>query len=419
MINIASGNIRGITISIGGDTTGLEQALNRVNTESKSLQNELKAVERGLRFDPGNVELVRQRQELLTQSISDTSQRLEILRNAQAQVQRQYDAGEIPVEQYRAFQRELQTTEGNLNRLQNSLNAIDGEQERLGQSTRDLQTLFDATGTSINDFSSALGTRLTNAIRDGSASADQLDRAIRIVGQNSLGASTDVDQLRRTLRQIDDGGSIQQVRQDLSRLAQDANDAGDAVNGFGDQLTQVAGGLAAGGGIAGIISQALDVSTLDTKIDITLALDDEGRESVREATKIVQAYGLDAEEALEGIRRQYALNTEASNEANNATIKAAGAIAAAYADIDFKELIQETNEISAAFKISDDQALGLVNNLLRIGFPPDQLDIISEYGSQLARAGFTAEQIQATFAAGVDTGTYNIDILLDKHTCPV
>lgn len=416
---MASGNIRGITIELSGDTTNLESALNRVNTESKSLQSELKAVERGLKFDPGNVELVRQRQELLTQSISDTSERLGILRAAQAQVQQQYDSGEIPIDQYRAFQRELQVTEGNLNRLQNSLSSIDAEQDRLGESTRALGTLFEATGTNINDFSSALGSRLTNAIRNGSASADQLDRAIRIVGQQALGASTDVDQLRTALRQIDDGGSIQDVRRELSQVASEANEAGDAVNGFGDQLTQVAGGLAAGGGIAGIISQALDVSTLDTKIDITLALDDEGRAAVREATNLLNAYGVEGEEALEGIRRQYALNTDASNEANNATIKAAGAISAAYSDIDFKELIQETNEISAAFKITDDEALGLVNNLLRVGFPPDQLDIISEYGSQLARAGFTAEQIQATFAAGVDTGTYNIDILLDKHTCPV
>lgn len=410
---MASGNIRGLTIEIGGDTTGLEQALGRVNTESKSLQNELKAVERGLKFDPGNVELVRQRQELLTQSISDTSQRLDILRTAQAQVQRQYDAGEIPVEQYRSFQRELQVTEGNLNRLQNSLSSIDAEQDRLGESTRALGTLFDATGTNVNDFASALGSRLTSAIRDGSASADQLDRAIRIVGQQALGASTDVDQLRTALRQIDDGGSIQDVRRELSQVANEANEAGDAVNGFGDQLTQVAGGLAAGGGIASIISQALDISSLDTKIDITLDVPEESRESVRQAIVGLQAYGVEGEEALEGVRRQFVLNKDATDEANAATVRYAGAIANAYSDIDFKELIQETNEISSIFGITADESLGLVNNLLRVGFPPDQLDIISEYGDQLIRAGYSAEEIQQIFAAGVDTGTYNIDQLLD------
>ena len=48
-----------------------------------------------------------------------------------------------------------------------------------------------------------------------------------------------------------------------------------------------------------------------------------------------------------------------------------------------------------------------------MGFPPEQLDIIAEYGSQLTRAGFKAEEVQAIMEAGVETGSWNIDNLLD------
>ena len=98
-----AGNIRGITIDIGGNTQGLDKALQGVNKQTKSLQSELKAVERGLKLDPGNVELVRQKQELLTASISTTSERLQVLKGAQAQVQAQFDSGDLGVEEYRAF----------------------------------------------------------------------------------------------------------------------------------------------------------------------------------------------------------------------------------------------------------------------------------------------------------------------------
>lgn len=76
-------------------------------------------------------------------------------------------------------------------------------------------------------------------------------------------------------------------------------------------------------------------------------------------------------------------------------------------------MIQETNEISKALKISNEDALALTNSLLKAGFPPEQLDIIAEYGTQLQMAGYNAEEIQAIMSAGVDTGTWNIDNLLD------
>ena len=410
---MANKGIKGITIEIGGDTKGLNKALESVNKQSKDLQSELKDVERGLKLDPGNVELIRQKQELLTASIASTSDKLDVLRTAQSQVQAQFERNEIGVEQYRAFQRELQQTEGEMNRLQSQLGSLGAEQDRLSQTTRQLGTFFEATGTDVEQFSGTLGTRLTQAIRDGSASADQMERALRLMGRQALGASVDIDQMREALRNADNGANLEEIRQDLSRITSEANTAEDAVNGFGQELSGVIGGLAAGGGIAGVVTKALDTASLDTKIDIAFNVPEESKQAILEAIKSVDKYGVENEEALEGVRRQWALNKDASDEVNASIVAGAGVITKAYAGIDFIELIQETNEISKKFGITDKAALGLVNSLLKVGFPPEQLDIISEYGNQLAMAGFNAEEIQALMAAGVETGTWNIDNLLD------
>ncbi|MEK3955369.1 phage tail protein [Psychrobacillus sp. FSL K6-1464] len=410
---MANKGIKGITIEIGGDTKALNKALEGVNNQSKSLQDELKAVERGLKFDPGNVELVRQKQELLTASIASTSDKLDVLRTAQSQVQAQFERNEIGVEQYRAFRRELQQTEGELNRLQGQLGSLGAEQDRLSQTTRQLGTFFEATGTDVEQFSGTLGTRLTQAIRDGSASADQMERALRLMGQQALGAGIDVDQLREALRNADNGANLDEIRQDLARITEESNAAEDAVNGFGQELTSVIGGLVAGGGIEGVVSAALDTSSLDTKIDISFNVPEESKQSILGAIKSIDKYGVEGEEALEGVRRQWALNKDASDATNASIVEGAGVIAKTYAGIDFIELIQEVNEIASALEISNEEALYLTNSLLKFGFPPEQLDTIAEYGLQMKDIGYNTAQIQAIFENGVDLKTWNIDNLND------
>lgn len=405
--------IKGIVIEIGGDTKGLNKALDGVNRQSKDLQDELKAVERSLKLDPGNIELVRQKQELLTTSIAQTSEKLDVLRTAQSQVQAQFERNEIGVEQYRAFQRELQQTEGEMSRLQSQLGSLGVEQDRLSQTTRQLGTFFEATGTDVEQFSGTLGTRLTQAIRDGSASADQMERALRLMGRQALGAGADIDQLREALRNADNGANLDEIRQDLARITDEANTAEESVNGFGQELSSVIGGLAAGGGIAGVVTAALDTSSLDTKIDIAFEVPEESKESVRQAIKGVEKYGVDGEEALEGVRRQWALNKDASDETNAAVVEAAGVVAKTYAGIDFTELIQETNELAAALEISNEDAIAMTNSLLKFGFPPEQLDILAEYGLQMKEVGFSTAEIQAIFEKGVDLKSWNVDNLND------
>ena len=111
--------IKGITVEIGGDTTKLSKALEGVNKTIKNTQTQLKDVEKLLKLDPTNTELLSQKQRLLADSITATKDKLATLKTAAEQANQALANGEISQEQYDALQREIVETENELQRLQN------------------------------------------------------------------------------------------------------------------------------------------------------------------------------------------------------------------------------------------------------------------------------------------------------------
>ncbi|MGS0745555.1 phage tail tape measure protein [Syntrophomonas erecta subsp. sporosyntropha] len=128
-----AGKIKGITIEIGGNTQPLNKALEEVNRKSRDIQKELKQVDRLLKFNPGNTELLAQKQKLLGDQVKATKEKLDTLRAAQAQVTEQFKKGEIGEEQYRAFQRELVKTESQLKHFEQQLKSTGMTAEQLGK----------------------------------------------------------------------------------------------------------------------------------------------------------------------------------------------------------------------------------------------------------------------------------------------
>ncbi len=114
---MANNKIKGITIEIGGDATKLGKALEETEKKSKDLQKELKGVNTLLKYDPKNITLLKQKQDLLNKSISECREKLSVLKDAQIQVQEQFEKGDITEEQYRNFQREIVATEQKLKSL--------------------------------------------------------------------------------------------------------------------------------------------------------------------------------------------------------------------------------------------------------------------------------------------------------------
>ena len=110
--------IKGITVEIGGDTTGLDKALKSVNSTIKSTQSSLKDVNRLLKLDPSNTELLSQKQKLLKDAVGATKEKLDALKTAQEQAKQQLENGDLGQDKYDALQREIIETEQELRRLQ-------------------------------------------------------------------------------------------------------------------------------------------------------------------------------------------------------------------------------------------------------------------------------------------------------------
>lgn len=144
--------IQGITVEIGGDTQGLSKALSGVNKEIRTTQSQLKDVERLLKIDPGNTELLRQKYELLNDSIDSTEEKLDALKKAEKQVQQQFERGEVSQDQYNGLQREIIATEQALGRLQDEAKdtqrRIDGIDE---DPVEDVKKAADDAGDALKD----------------------------------------------------------------------------------------------------------------------------------------------------------------------------------------------------------------------------------------------------------------------------
>jgi phage-related minor tail protein len=406
--------IKGITVKIGGDTEGLDKALKGVNKTSSNLQKELRDVQKLLKFDPNNAELLAQKQKLLNEQIENSQEKLKQLKSVQQDVQQQFERGDLGADQYRAFQRELQDTESYIRNTQNALQDMQDAEKESEKRTKELKDLFEITGGSIEEFADVIGSRTVRAIQQGTASAKDLDRAFDKVAKASLGAKTDVDKVKTALQQLDQGeSSIKDVRKQLQKLSKDAEESEQSVKDLGGELTNLVAGAGAGAGIGAIFEKSMDMSDLDTTIEISMDVPEESKQAVKDSVKAVSGYIEDTDTALEGVRKQFQLNADLTDEQNQRIVKSAGTISKAYSEVDFTELIQETYEMKENMGLTQDEALGLTKSLLDVGFPPDQLDLISEYGGQLSRAGYSAEEIQGIMSAGIETGTWNIDNLLD------
>ena len=206
----SAGKIKGITIVLDGDTTKLGKALSNVTHDSVKLHKELKEVERALKFEPGNTELIAQKQKILAENIELTTQRLKKLKDAQAQVEAQFKRGDISAEQYRAFRREVVLTESALKKLKQKLSDVGGGTNGLDK----LKNKLKQVGTAAKE----VGKEISGALSTGAAATTAA------VGGLTVG--------------------MQDLNQDLARLKTNASMAGNDLKLVEDafmKITQVTG----------------------------------------------------------------------------------------------------------------------------------------------------------------------------------
>lgn len=140
---MAASRIKGITVEIGGDTTKLQTALKGVNTSIKDTQSQLKDVEKLLKMDPGNTDLLAQKQKLLSQAVEETKTKLGTLKTAAEQANTALANGDISQEQYDALQREILETENDLKKLETQAKQSETALQKIAAAGEKLKTTGD------------------------------------------------------------------------------------------------------------------------------------------------------------------------------------------------------------------------------------------------------------------------------------
>ena len=198
---MAANRIKGITIEIGGDTTKLQTALKGVNTQVKSTQQQLKDVEKLLKLDPGNTELLAQKHRLLGEAVAATKEKLETLKTAAEQANTALVNGEISKEQYDALQREIIETENDLKKLEEQANQSATAMQKIAADGEKLKTMGDNVTEVGKKFLpvtagvTALGTAAVKTAAD-------FDSAMSKVAAVSGATGEDFDKLKAKAREM-------------------------------------------------------------------------------------------------------------------------------------------------------------------------------------------------------------------------
>ena len=197
-----AGRIKGITVEINGDTTKLSKAIEGVNKNIKNTQTQLKDVEKLLKLDPTNTELLSQKHKLLADAVKATKEKLETLKTAAEQANQALANGDISQEQYDALQREIIETEQELQNLQREADAANTALVKLGQAGEMLENL----GNKIADVGETLTTHVTiPVLAAGTAAvktASDFDTAMSKVAAVSGATGDELDSLRDKAREM-------------------------------------------------------------------------------------------------------------------------------------------------------------------------------------------------------------------------
>lgn len=172
---MASNTIKGLTVEIGGDTTKLGKAIKDVEAKSRSLSKELGDINKLLKLDPGNMDLLAQKQKVLGEAAEAAAKKLETLKEAEQQVQKQFERGDVSEEQLRALQREIVATENKMKGYQKAAQQTAQEIERLGNGAEEAGDDLGETGDEAK--------KSANKVEDFADAADNAEKSSGSLGK--------------------------------------------------------------------------------------------------------------------------------------------------------------------------------------------------------------------------------------------
>ncbi len=344
-------NIRGITIEIGGDTTKLGKALENSEKKSRSLQTELRAIQQSLKFNPDNVEMLTQKQEVLSQAIAETSDKLDTLKEAEKQVIKQFERGEVAEEQVRALQREILKTENQLESMSDDLRSTSQLMEDIADGTREAEQRtaeyrerLDEANQELEEFKGKAGetfdTLKTGALALGTATIATAGYALNL--------STEFDKAFNTLK-TQTGASAEEM--------DSLNESMENIykSNLGESIEDV----------------AISMATVKTQTKLTGS---ELENTTKHAILMRDVFGFEVNESIRAV-----------------------------------------NSLMNQFGITSDEAYTLIAQGAQNGLDQngDLLDTINEYAVQFKGAGYDAEDMFNMLVNGAESGTWSVDKLGD------
>lgn len=350
--------IQGINITIGADVQPLNKALESVNKNSKNIQSELKQVEKLLKLDPTNTTLLAQKQDLLTKAIDNTKDKLDTLKEAEKQVQLQFERGEVGEEQYRALQREVISTEQSLKGLGTELDNVRNSARNLSNASGDARDFGKAVSDTSGDVEE-LGNKTDNASKKALSFGDVLsanmisDVAVDLLKQFASALADLSIQLDSASGKIQ--GSLGLTAKEAEKLTQVAQDVW--ADGFGEDVTDVTENLAIVRQSLGDMSDVELQNILEKAYIISDVFGADVPESIRAVKTLMQNFGITSEEAFDLI------------------------------------------------------TIGYQNGL---NFSDEFIDTINEYSVQFSNMGLSAEDAFALLKQGVDNGALSLDKVADS-----
>ena len=422
----AGRNIKGITVEIGGDTTGLQKALSDVNGKIKNTQAQLKDVNNLLKLDPSNTVLVAQKQELLKEAIANTTEKLDSLEAAQKDVTAALEAGKIGQEQYMAFQREVEETRTTLGRYETELAGLNTEQDRLATNTDRLNKLFEATGTNVDDYADVLGSRLVTAIKNGSATSDQLRMVIEKIGKSATDGKADIKQLTAALDTVDDGQAIQSLIQELRDAGTQADNTSEQLDEMGQTLT---GGVlieaaeqlsAVGDKITELGEKAKDAfaETQDATVKASTYFGETGEAAEQTAGIIKEVYAEGVGDSMDAVSNAVITvkkNLKDLDETELTHITEQAITLDELYGIDMNETLRGVNSLMEQYGLTAQQAMDYIVKGTQNGLDKtNELgDNLSEYAGKFSQAGYSAQEYFQLLQNGLEGGAYNLDKVND------
>lgn len=242
--------LKGITVEIGGDTTKLGDAILKARKSASDLSGELRGVESLLKLDPTNTVLLAQKQDILAESIAGAKDKLKMLIAAQESMSEQLADGKISPEQYRDFEREIESTRQQLTRLEAAASGTDDAVADVGDAAREAGdkaekasggwsvlkgTLADLAASAIKTAASAISDTAKEMITGAAEYGDTIDKM-----SQKMGMSSDAYQEWDFVLQHC-GASIESLKPAMKTLATAAESGSDAFAQFGISQEQIAG----------------------------------------------------------------------------------------------------------------------------------------------------------------------------------